>query len=265
MNTNIQGDFYCKFCGKHSTTKQGNSIHENRCKQNPNGFILLTKNGISKRVLISEKTDYLNTGWQTISNFHNSSHLGTKNKILINDGTNHKFILPEQLDEHLTNGWKRGYTDSQKQKYYGSTGICSDPEKEKLRKLKISETMKKNPKAGGYRKGSGIGSKGYFNNIYCDSTWELAFVVYHIENELYIERCKEKRKYIFNNEEHFYYPDFITSEGIVEIKGFSSKQWEAKYKYNQDIKVLYKDDMKKYLDYVIEKYGEHFDKILYNK
>lgn len=88
--------------------------------------------------------------------------------------------------------------------------------------------MKNNDKCGGYRKNSGIGKKGKYKNIYCDSSWELAFVAYHIDNNMFIERCTERRTYVYNNKEHIYIPDFVTDEGIIEIKGYKSEQWLAK-------------------------------------
>lgn len=117
---------------------------------------------------------------------------------------------------------------------------------------------------GGYRKGCGRGKSGWYKGIYCDSSWELAFVIYHLDNNLYIERCKEKRKYIYNNTEHIYIPDFITNEGIIEIKGYKTKQWEIKENSNPDIKVLYKNDIKFYLDYVKQKYGNDYIKLYDN-
>lgn len=108
---------------------------------------------------------------------------------------------------------------------------------------------------GGYRKGSGIGKKGWYHGIYCDSTWELAFLIYHLEHNLTISRCKEVRKYFYDNQWHKYYPDFVTDEGIIEIKGYRSKSWIEKEKQNPDIITLYRDDMKKYLDYAIKQYG----------
>lgn len=36
ITANIQGDFYCKYCKRHSTTKSGNSRHEKYCNENPN-------------------------------------------------------------------------------------------------------------------------------------------------------------------------------------------------------------------------------------
>ncbi len=114
---------------------------------------------------------------------------------------------------------------------------------------------------GGYREGSGRGKQGWYKGIHCDSSWELAFLVYYKDHNLNIERCKEKRSYIWNNEVHSYYPDFITDGGIIEIKGYSTDQWKLKENQNPDVKVLYKDDIKPYLDYVINTYGTDFIKL----
>ena len=133
-----------------------------------------------------------------------------------------------------------------------------DEEAEKNRKQKISNTMKNNHESGGYRMNSGRGKKGWYKGIFCDSSWELAFVIWNIENNKSIERCKEKREYIFKGEKHIYIPDFIVEDEVVEIKGYSSKQWEEKIKQNPDVKVLYKNDIKPYLDYVVSKYGKNF-------
>lgn len=120
------------------------------------------------------------------------------------------------------------------------------------------------PKIGGYRKGSGHGKSGWYKGIYCDSSWELAFVIYHLDNNLQISRCSELRKYIFDNKEHIYIPDFVTDEGIIEIKGYKTKQWEAKENQNPDVKVLYKNDIKFYLEYVVQKYGNDYIKLYDN-
>ena len=114
---------------------------------------------------------------------------------------------------------------------------------------------------GGYREGSGRGKQGWYKGIHCDSSWELAFLVYHLDHNLYIERCKEKRQYVWNNKQHTYYPDFITDDGIIEIKGYSTDQWKSKEEQNPDVKVLYKNEIKPYLDYVTNTYGTDFIKL----
>lgn len=111
---------------------------------------------------------------------------------------------------------------------------------------------------GGYRNGSGRGKSGWYKGIYCDSSWELAFVIYHLDHDLFIQRCSKTRSYIYNGKEHTYHPDFTTKKGIVEIKGWKTEQWEEKQKANSDIIVLYKNDMQLYLDYAIQTYGANF-------
>lgn len=135
---------------------------------------------------------------------------------------------------------------------------CSDECLAKLRGKRMSE-LNEAYHFGGYRKGSGRGKKGWYKGIFCDSTWELAFVIYYLEHNLNIKRCTEKRKYIFNNKEYTYIPDFITDNGIIEIKGFKTEQWQAKIEQNPDVIVLYAKEMEKYLNYATEKYGNHIE------
>ena len=134
---------------------------------------------------------------------------------------------------------------------------------------KISLGMKK-IKAGGLRIGSGRGKKGYYKGVYCDSTYELIFLIYCLDHNIKIERCKENRKYFWNNKWRKYYPDFVVNNEIVEIKGFYSDQFKYKILYNSDIKVLFKKDIQYCFDYVDNKYfniiGKNKDYIkLYDK
>ena len=125
--------------------------------------------------------------------------------------------------------------------------------------------MKKNPLSGGRRIRSGRGKQGWYKGIYCDSSWELAFLVYYLDHNKNIKRCEERREYIFNNEKHIYIPDFVTDEGIIEIKGYKTQQWKIKLEQNPDIKVLYEDDIKLYLEYAISTYGKKYWDVLYEK
>lgn len=140
-----------------------------------------------------------------------------------------------------------------------STGKAKTPELEAERIRKITEKARQ--KNGGLRRGSGRGKKGWYRGIFCDSSWELALVLYCTDNDIKIEKCKEVRKYLWNGKERKYYPDFIIDNKIVEIKGFRTKQWEEKIKYNSDVLVLYKKDMTMYLEHAISKYGKDFTKV----
>ena len=233
----------CKFCGKECKNKNSLKQHEIRCNKNPNKIKVVTP------------------AWPK----GKSRESSTKGRIWITNGNSNKMVYPSDFETYYKhNGWIKGVNEEYKKIVSKSTsGKASSFEKEELRRKKISETMSKNPDAGGYRKGSGRGKQGWYKGIYCDSSWELAFVYYHLENNLKIERCKEIRKYIYNGKEHKYLPDFITKDGIFEIKGFSTEQSKEKSKQNPDIRVLYYNDVKPYLEFVESKIGNKFYEKLY--
>lgn len=177
------------------------------------------------------------------------------------------YIHKDKCDAYLKDGWIFGISKSYKNKISNSLigthcGKCKDPEKELSRREKISLAMKGNTNWK-FNKTRGNGKKGWYNNIFCDSTWELAFVVYHIEHNIDIKRCDLQLEYIWNNEKHIYNPDFIVNGQIIEIKGRKTKQSEAKHKQFPNIQVIDKDSIQIYLNYVTEKYGNNFWEKLY--
>jgi hypothetical protein len=172
--------------------------------------------------------------------------------------------------------WNKGkvgiYSDEYRKKISDSlkgvaTGKASTPIKEAERKQKISETMKANPKAGGLRSRSGRGKKGWYKGYWCDSSWELAWVIYQLEHGFKFDRNWNGFKYFYENETHLYYPDYIIENHYYEIKGrrsYEDLNEKNKQKINQfegNLSVLYSKDMKPYLDYVMQKYGNDFIKL----
>ena len=127
-------------------------------------------------------------------------------------------------------------------------------------KKQLSKIAKER-KLGGYIKGSGRGKKGWYKGIFCDSSWELAYVIYCLDYNISIQRNIKKRQYIFEGKERNYIPDFIVDGKLVEIKGYKSKQWEAKIKFNPDIQVLYEKDLTNIFKYVTTTYGKDFIKL----
>src|SRR5574344_671511 len=115
----------------------------------------------------------------------------------------------------------------------------------------------------------------YFNGQHFDSSWELAFYIYLSDN---------KKQFIYHpqftfsytgddGEVHLYLPDFLVEGQFYEIKGtqffnekgepynmYTHSYWWDKYNSlkKNNVKILLKDDIKKYLDYVKEEYGKHF-------
>ena len=153
-----------------------------------------------------------------------------------------------------------------------TTGLARSPEDEISRRIKISETMKGNPRSGGIRKGSGIGLKGWYKGIWCDSSWELAWLIYQQEMGNTPARNKKSFSYIFQGRTHKYYPDFFMNNIYLEIKGRRGyEDLDAKNKAKIDffdnkgiLKVLYKEEMQPILEYVIAKFGKEFF-LLYEK
>lgn len=140
---------------------------------------------------------------------------------------------------------------------YGK-GFCSSHSQETKDKL---SKIAKSSGLGGRVEGSGRGKKGWYKGFFCDSSWELAYLIYQLEHDAKIERCKEVRSYEWEGKQRKYFPDFVVEGKIVEIKGYKTKQWEAKQAANPDVICLYSNEMTPYINYVTEKYGKDYIKL----
>jgi hypothetical protein len=113
--------------------------------------------------------------------------------------------------------------------------------------------------SGGFKEGSSRGKSGWYKGYWCDSSWELAWVVYNLEQDIDFERNKFGFEYEFENKKSLFYPDFIVDGEYIEIKNYNSKRLEAKLEYfPHKINVLYKEQLKNAFDYVIDKYGKNY-------
>jgi hypothetical protein len=113
--------------------------------------------------------------------------------------------------------------------------------------------------SGGVRKGSSRGKCGWYNGYWCDSSYELAYLIYCLDNNIVIERNTIGYKYIYNNTLHTYYPDFRVNGELVEIKIYRSNLTDVKLSaVDEKITIYYKDTIKPFLDYAIFKYGKDF-------
>lgn len=173
---------------------------------------------------------------------------------------------PKGLD-----AWNKGligdprckHTEETKKKLKNSSGVAKTLESEIERRRKISEYAKLNN--GGYRQGSGRGKKGWYKGFFCDSSWELAYLIFCLDNNISIKRNTAQRQYMWQGKLRTYIPDFIVDDKVVEIKGYRTDQWLAKLEYNPDVIVLYEEQMKDVLLYVINKYGKDFVNLYENR
>lgn len=117
-------------------------------------------------------------------------------------------------------------------------------------------------RAGGVRHGSGRGKMGWYKGYWCDSTWELAYVIYNLDHKIEFKRNTLSFSYIWKGKVRSYYPDFILPDGtFIEIKGYVNEQTKEKIKqfpYPDKLKLLCKPEMITILAYVTTKYGKNF-------
>lgn len=118
--------------------------------------------------------------------------------------------------------------------------------------------MKKN--GGGYRQGSGRGKKGWYRGYFCDSSYELAYVIYNIDHSIKFSRNTQKFPYEFEGCRKHWIPDFILEDGtFVEVKGYETPQVLAKINsFPSRLIYLKQKDMSHIFEYVIAKYGKDF-------
>jgi hypothetical protein len=107
--------------------------------------------------------------------------------------------------------------------------------------------------------------KGYYKNFWCDSSWELAYLIYCLDNDILIKRNSEGFYYQYNDDKiRRYYPDFIVGDTYIEIKGCDNEMNKYKYLYfPKKLEVISSKEISKYLSYVESKYGKDFIR-LYN-
>lgn len=110
------------------------------------------------------------------------------------------------------------------------------------------------------------------NNDYFDSSWELAFYIYYKDNNINIIREPIKLSYFINDIEHLYYPDFMVDDKLYEIKGshllkdnklYNPFTKEILYEKSEclrenNVTIISNNEIKKYLDYIYNKYGKNY-------
>lgn len=140
----------------------------------------------------------------------------------------------------------------ERRKYKTCCSICE----------KKSRMKNHNHNGGGYRKNSGRSKHGYYKGIYCDSTYELAYLIYCLDHNIPIKRCEESFEYEYEGKKHLYHPDFVLNETqYVEIKGYHSLLVDIKLKaVNKPIKIMYYDDLIEIFNYVSITYNKKYNR-----
>lgn len=111
------------------------------------------------------------------------------------------------------------------------------------------------------------GLKGYYQGIWFDSSWELAYYLWMQEQG---ETPKRNTKIWFDYIDDIGIPrrtkpDFVLPNGdLVEIKGYPNKHTEAKYRATKNkVRFLFRKDLKDAIAFAQRKFGKDFAKRLY--
>ena len=262
----------CKWCNKLIRVERQPlfALHVANCKYNPNLEIRKQKASLrfkgvlkSERITLKKNCPKCSIEFEvtaTESEFRNNK---VKNFCSRNCANSRQWtdMVKFKISESLKGNIPHNKGKKSTRKTYESTCL-------KCGNKIASQSYKKNRKfhkecwlsiSGGIRKGSSRGKCGWYKGFWCDSSYELAYLIYCLEHNIKIERNKEGFEYVYENEKHLFYPDFIVEGKYVEIKNFYSELTDAKISYfPHEIKVFYKDTIQIYLKYVKERYGIKF-------
>ena len=290
----------CKFCGKEFETSVKLGGHVSRCKENPKYKEIINKirqtrqdnlninNPIEEHIC---KCQYCGNDYK-VNLRHNTFVKGIYNKTcsvecahkLSTQNTNWEIAKQNISKNSKHYSWIKGkkfingqWVDNPNYKEYLICPICNKQYKNNGKKYcckecsdigrsqNLSKSLKNNPKVGGLRPNAYKKYKsGWYHGIHCDSSWELAFVIYCKEHNIEIKRNNKYLTYIFEDKEYKYYPDFIIDNQLYEIKGYENKQAIAKHEQHPEVVYLDKIKMKPYIDYIVNKYGNNYIQ-LYDK
>ncbi len=149
--------------------------------------------------------------------------------------------------------WNKGLTK------YEHDGIRKQSES-------LSIWIQNNPDVyGGFRFNTAKKCKyGRYKGYYCDSSWELAFLIYNLDHNNSIQRCTESFEYLLNNRTHKFHPDFKIDTTYYEIKGrYKDADYEKIKQFPSELSlvVIDKNSIEPYLKYCKVTYGKDFAKL----
>lgn len=138
---------------------------------------------------------------------------------------------------------------------------CSKACKNKLASINAVKNQNGGLTYGGGPKSTKHGKYCGFN---CDSIYELVYLIYCLDHNIKIERNKQYFTYEFEGKIRKYYPDFYLPETdtLIELKGYKDSKVDLKLQAvlnsGKEIKILYKQDLLPYFEYVGKTYNKKY-------
>lgn len=198
-------EYICRYCGR--ICKNDNSLrnHERLCKENPD-----------RQILVSNFIKW--------NEYRKGKHLQkVSNQYIKAKETGSIYVISDETRQKLS--------DSSKGR------VHTEEHKEKL--SKIMKDVAKDNSNYSFSKNKYF-KKEIIDGFRMDSSWESIFANYLNQNNIKWVKNKKSFRYIFENEEHSYYPDFYLEDFnlYIEIKGQETERDKAKYKVVDNLLVL---------------------------
>lgn len=220
----------CRFCNKECKNDNSLRNHERLCKSNPNRQLT----SYEKYGPIEGFNNFGRKAWNSGLTKETDARVMKSSQTLANRYAKNE-IIPSAKGTHK-----------------------SDFQREKISKAMIDICKTRNCSL------CGKGKRGYYKGYWCQSSWELAYVIYNIEHGIKFSRNKKRFPYYYNGKQRSYFPDFYLDDldTYVEIKGFYDEKTKAKQEqFKGKLLMLKAEDIKEYLDYCKDKYGENFTEL----
>jgi len=258
--------FACKHCGKKFESGQRLGGHTIWCKKNPNqkspsNWNKGTRNPPHQKRVICTKCG------KEFSSMGLGTHMWRMH------GKGKDFDPNAGYKKGSRKIWNKGLTKETSETVKRAANTLS----RKIRdgEIQAGMTGKKHTEAtrkklsknsGGYRYGSGRGKHGRYQGHACDSTWELAWIIHAIENNIKFKRNTKKFLYEWQGKTHKYIPDFDLGDHYIEVKGWVTEQTKAKLqaKLDKPVIIMGKKEIQPLLNELIAKHGKDLT-ILYDK
>lgn len=286
---NYHKEFYCcKYCGKEFEKSTQLGSHVIRCRSNPNYSEiqnLISRKTKEKREKRYPKLDFKFVcpvcGNEYIVNMTQRTYERGKYKHTCSSACAHLLSAKNtDLDKKnikISNSLNDRIEGLKEQGIFYSIRICENCGKEytfkdykspkycckdcgliaKHRKLSVAAVKNK---FGGLNPETTHKSykRGYYKGIWCDSSWELAYLLYCFDNNISVERNNKYFEYEFEGKIYKFYPDFIVDGNLVEIKGFYTPKNKVKLEKFPNVLFIDRKLIQPYLKYAIEHYGKNF-------
>jgi hypothetical protein len=109
--------------------------------------------------------------------------------------------------------------------------------------------------------GTGRGKRGTYKGVYCQSSYELAFLIWHLDHGIKIKRSDKIVEYEHAGRKRKYRPDFEVGKITYEVKGYEyilskAKHEAARIVIDNFVIISYTDLKKIHIKHVCQKYNK---------